>query len=303
MSQVFATGSQHGLRYIEEDDFGVTPAGNVKALRHTSTGLAVTKDTFQSEELRSDRQIADFQHGAIQAAGDVGFEFSFAEYDDLLEGALFGEWVGDVLKAGTTRHSYSMRRRFDDIGVEGRFRGVMVNTFSLSIPANAMVTGSFGLIGKEGEYADQASEAAIDASEAYSPFDSFTGEIKEGNATIAVVTSLEFVLANGLEPAFVVGANTTPRITSGRSNLTGTVSAYFANRIMLDKFIAETESSIELTLEQGNVDYEILIPRLKYSGGDNPAVGEGPIVIAMPFQAMRDSVEETNLVITRNEVT
>ncbi len=303
MSDLFAVGSQHGLRYIEEETFGVTPVGNMKALRHTSCGLAVLKDTFQSNELRSDRQISDFRHGAIQAAGEVGIEFSFAEYDDLLEGALFGEWSNDVLKAGTTRHSYSVRRRFDDIEVEGRFSGVMVNTFSLSIPANAMVTGSFGLVGKNGAYADQAEEAAITASEVYSPFDSFSGEMKEGDEVIAVVTSFDFTLMNALEHVFVVGANTAPRIVPGRSNLTGTVSAYFANKAMIDKFIAETESSVELTLQQDNVDYEILIPRLKYSGGDNPANAEGPIVISLPFQALRDSSEETNLVITRNETT
>ena len=299
----FAVGSRHGLRYIEELTFGETPAGNMNALRHTSCGLAVNKDTFQSAELRTDRQISDLRHGDIQVGGPIAMELSYAEYDDLLEGALFGDWTNDVLKAGTTSHSYSFRRRFDDIGVNGVFTGCMVDTFNLSIPANAMVTGSFGIIGKEGTYADQESEDTVTASETYSPFDSFTGEIKEGGSVIAVVTSLDFTLANALDPASVVGANTAPTITSGSSLLTGTVSAYFQTKALLDKFINETESSLELTLESGNVDYSINIPRLKYTGGDNPANDQGPIMIGMPFQAMRDETEETNIVITRNETT
>ena len=97
-----------------------------------------------------------------------------------------------------------------------------------------------------------------------------------------------------------MGSNTTPAIVPGRSNLTGTVSAYFENATLLTKFIAETESSIEFTLGNGTTkSYTFLIPRIKYSGGDNPASGEGPIVISMPFQALYDSSEATNLKITR----
>jgi len=389
----FAAGSYHGLSFIEETTFGTTPAGDPTALRHTSCGLGISKDGFQSNELRADRMISDFRHGVIRAQGDIGIEFSYGEFDSILEGALFGEWSDNVLKAGTTAKSYTLRRRFADIFLDGVFTGCMFNGFSLSIPANAMVTGSFDVIGKEGSYAgtqhtatltitaavgaeaggdvtttiaggtpvtttladgDSASAAAekiaasiddsslysasatdevititynavdgdntvvydpdtteaagtvsdiaasaITASQTHAPFDSFTGVLKEGDTEIAVITSIDFNLQNGLEPTFVVGANTTPRIVPGRSNLTGSISAYFENKALLDKFIDETESSIELELGSTNNKYDFLIPRIKYTGGDNPASGEGPIVLNMPFQALYDTTEETNLKITR----
>jgi hypothetical protein len=387
----FAAGSYHGLSYIAETTFGTTPAGTYQALRHTNCSLALTKDGFQSNELRDDRQISDFRHGVLRVGGDIGIEFSYSEFDDMLEAALFGEWSDNVLKAGTTAKSFTMRRRFADILLDGFFTGCMVNSFNLSIPANAMVTGGFGLVGKSASYSgslhtvtitatnectsaedatvtvagvettvalttseDDTTEVATaiataldavsgytatsssavvtltypavdgvyavsysagttgatatvgtpavtdaDASATHSPFDSFTGVLQENSSTIAVITSIELNLQNGLEPTFVVGSNSTPSITPGRSNLTGTVSAYFENKTLLDKFINETESSIELELGSTSNKYDIEIPRIKYTGGENPASGEGPIVINMPFQALYDSGEGTNLKITR----
>jgi hypothetical protein len=262
----------------------------------------MNKDTFESEELRDDRQIADLRHGQQQTGGDIGFELSFAEYDDLLAGALFGDWASDTLKVGTAVHSYSFRRRYNDIGVEGLFRGCMVNNFSLSVPANNIVTGSFGIVGADGEYVDSPTEATIVPSETYDAFDSFTGEISEGGTPIAIVTSLDLTLTNNIDPAFVVGSAISPRMNPGKSNLTGTVSAYFQDKSLIQKFIDETISSISFTLERvadTTVSYTFTIPKLKYTGGDNPADGDGSIMLDLPFQALYDDVEDTNLKIDR----
>lgn len=304
----FASGGSHGLTYVAEPQFGnpgATPT--MKALRHTSCGLVLSKDSFQSNELRNDRQISDLRHGAIRAGGDIGIEFSYGEFDALLEGALFGDWEANVLKAGTKEKSFTFQRAFTDIGQYGIFKGCMISGFSLNIPANAMITGSFSVVGKEAEYKNTPIVGtAATPSQTFSPFDSFSGALKEGGANVAVITSIDLGLDNRLEPVFVVGSKFTPKIVAGRSNLTGSVSAYFQDGAMLDKFINETESSIEFIFgpmtgggEPGPNSYKFTIPRLKYSGGDNPASGEGPIVLNMPFQGLLDSVSGTNLIIER----
>lgn len=81
-----ATGSRHSMAYIEETVYGTTPATpKFTHIRHTSTSLALTKETIQSEELRSDRQISGFKHGNKQVGGDVSIELSLGSFDDLLE--------------------------------------------------------------------------------------------------------------------------------------------------------------------------------------------------------------------------
>jgi hypothetical protein len=98
-----------------------------------------------------------------------------------------------------------------------------------------------------------------------------------------------------------VGDPTTPQIVPGRSNVTGTVRAKFENLTALNKFINETESSISVTLESDEGgDWTILIPRIKYSGGEiNVTSPDEAVEINMPFQALRDSSEATNIKITR----
>ena len=87
-----ASGSRQALKYVEEATYGVTPATpEFRHFRHNSNTLNLTKDAFQSEELRSDRQIADFRHGARQAGGDVVSEFSAESHDAMLAAALCGE--------------------------------------------------------------------------------------------------------------------------------------------------------------------------------------------------------------------
>ena len=84
-----ANGSRHSMRYIAESTYGTTPATPAfKPIRHTSTTLGLSKESLQSEEIRDDRQIADFRHGAYQVGGDMNIELSFASFDDLLEAVL-----------------------------------------------------------------------------------------------------------------------------------------------------------------------------------------------------------------------
>lgn len=300
----FATGARHELSFIAESVFGTTPVSPaMKRLRHKSTTLNLTKQSFTSEEIRADRQIVDMRHGTKQVGGDIAFELSYGSFDDFLEAACFNTFATDVLKVGTTFKSFTIERRFLDVGRYGLFTGCAVNTLSLSIRPNAIVEGTLGIVGKDGSYSAASIDSTIEDVTTNSPFDSFSGVLEEGEASIATVTALELNLNNGLDPAFVVGSATTPQIVFGRSNLTGTLSAYFENQTLLNKFINETESSLSLALTDpaGN-ELEIELPRIKYSGGDLPVQGEGGITMSMPFQALYDQTAGSNLVITRTPV-
>lgn len=286
-----ASGAYHGLIFEEETEWGdLNASEDMTELRHTSCSLVLNKDSFQSNELRSDRQISDLRHGVKRTSGDIAFELSYGEYDLLLEGALFGSWTDDVLSAGTTVNSYTIERQFADITQYGLFTGVMVNGMTIEIPANVMVTGTFNLVGKDATYSGATRDATANASQTESPFDSFTGTIEEGGVSIAIVTALTIKLENGVDPKFAVGTSSASDKIVGRSNVTGTVTAYFENLTLLNKFINETGSSIKVTLEDssGNTQ-EHYLPNIKYTGANNPASGEGEITLTMPFQALLGS--------------
>lgn len=302
-----ANGSRHTMRYVAEVTPGVTPANPIwKRLRHTGTTLGLSKESLQSEELRDDRMIADFRHGAFQVGGDVNFELSFGSFDDWLEAVLMGTWTADVLKAGTVRRSFSVERFFGDIATLDkpyhRFTGVELNTLALAINANAMLTGTFSVVGR-GMATDTVvlTGATYPAGTTTSPLDSFTGSLEEAGVPIAVITEMSLSLENGIEPRFVVGSKQSITPSVARSNLTGQITAYFENSLLLDKFINETESNIVFEMPDGAGNkYIVNIPRVKYTGGQPDVDGEGPITLAMPFQALLDPTEGTNIVITRD---
>lgn len=301
-----ADGSRHSLRITPEVTPGTTPANPVwQTVRHTGTTLALSKETLQSEELRDDRQIADFRHGAQQVGGDISIELSFGSFDTILEALLQGTWTGDVLKAGVIRRTFSAERFFADLGTVNkpyhRFQGVEFNTLALSIAANSMITGTVGVLGLTSSLAtDPIAGATITPATTTSPLDSFTGTLEEAGTAIAVVTELTLNLDNGMAARFVVGSKTSIKPSVARSNLTGQVTAYFEDSRLLDKFINETTSSLTFTMPDGEGNsYEVTIPRLKYTGGQPDVAGEGPITLSMPFQALLDPTQGTQILIER----
>ena len=301
-----ANGAQHSLHYVAETTYGTTPSTpSFTPLPHTGTTLAVTKDAIESETIKGDRQVDDFRHGNKSVSGDVTSELEYGAFDDILEAVLCGTWATDILKAGVTRRSFTLQRKFADLTTPEfhTYTGCEFNSMALSVAPNAMVGVTFGVIGKNLSLATTAITGSTFGSDpTTSPFDSFTGSITEGGSSIATVTAIEMSLENGIEPLFSVGSQTTNRPSIGRSRLTGTLTTYFENRTLYEKFLNETSSSIVLTLTDldGN-DYEISMPNVKYNTGQPDVAGEGAVTIAMDFVALYDSTDESQIKITRTD--
>ena len=312
-----ADGSRHSLFAVEETVSNTTPSSPaLDTVRITGTTLGLAKDSLESGEIRSDRQIADFRLGANQVSGDINFELSYGSLDQFLEAVLCSaDWATDTpiagtdqLKAGSERRTFSFIRYFADILDKPYFiyTGCELTSLKLNIAANAMITGSFGVIGRGHTLAADLSglgTPTYNAVSTTSSLDSFTGTLNEGGSPIAVITEVNFTLENGIAPRFVVGSADGISPSIGRSNLKGNISAFFENVTLIEKFINGTESEMDLTLPDaaGN-EQKIIVPRIVYTGGQPDVEGEGPVLVNMPFQAILDSTESTNFVLERTPV-
>ena len=297
-----ATGSRHDMAYVAESTFGTTPTTPVFVpIRHTGTTLGLSKDAIESEELRQDRQIAHYRHGNKSVSGDVNIELSYGSFDDLLQATLAGSWASDVLLAGTTRRSFTIERHHSDINKYLRSTGCSFNSMSLSVAPNSMVTGSFSIIGKSFTVASTAISGATYSSETTSaPFDSFTGSVNEGGSSVAVVTGIELSVDNGMEALYVVGSDETLLPSIGKSTVTGSITAYFENSLLIDKFISETASSLEFTLtDQAGNSYIFELPNVKYNSGNPEVGGPGAITVSLDFVPLYDSGTGSQIQITR----
>ena len=305
----FASGSEHSLYYVAETTIGTTPTSPAfKTFRHTGTSLALTKETIESEELGG-RQIKCFRHGNKQVGGSNDFELSYGDFDDMLEAVLMGTWATDTptagtdqLKVGSTRRGFTFERYFADINKRIRYEGCEVNEVSISVAPNAVVTGSFGVVGVDQDSVNtQLAGATYAAPSSQCPFDSFSGTITENGSPIAIVTQIELTLTNNIEAQFVIGSAAVADKSLGKSNCSGTLTAYFDDVTLLNKFVQETSSSLEFTLvAQDGSELRFELPNIKYNGGQPDVSGDGPVTIALPFQALYDATAESQIVIERN---
>lgn len=209
-----------------------------------------------------------------------------------------------VLKAGTTRRSFSVLRHFSDQTAEPYhlFKGIEFNTLALAVNPTAIVSATFGTLGREGAAPAEnpPTGSTFAAATATAPLDAFTGELKSGANVVGEVTEFSINLENGLEVRNVVGSKLTIRPSVGRSNLTGSATVYFEDASFLKKFINEEDTSLSIELPDGaGNSYIFTIPRFKFTGGQPDVSGQGSVTLAMPFQGVLDPTTGSNIIVRR----
>lgn len=65
-------------------------------LRRVTSNLDMKKDTYQSNEMRADRQIADFRHGVRSIEGSISGELSPGTYEKFMAAILRKAWAAGV---------------------------------------------------------------------------------------------------------------------------------------------------------------------------------------------------------------
>lgn len=299
----FAQGSRTDLKYVVESSFGVTPSAPAMIqLPYNSHSLNLTKQRVQGNEIQSDRIPRVDRHGNRNVAGDIVVDLRDSDYDDLLESAFFSTFASNgELKVGTSQQFLTIEDAAEDITQYRQFVGMGVSQLGISIAPNQMVQATFSMIGKDLTQAQTSLDATPTAPSGGEPFDSYSGSIKDGGSTIAIVTSLNFTLTNSLAPTFVVGSAATPQLEFGRAVVEGTLAAYYEDATLINKFINETESSIEVTVDDptSGSAYTFLFPAVKYNGADVPVPDPQSRIVTLPFVALYDATEETNIKLTK----
>lgn len=84
-----ASGVAKSVRYKVEATYGTAPgASGGQLLRRVTSDLGLTKETYQSNEIRADYQVADFRHGVRRVGGSLKGELSPKTYADFMAAAL-----------------------------------------------------------------------------------------------------------------------------------------------------------------------------------------------------------------------
>lgn len=308
----FSQGSRTRLSFIEEVTFGTTPGGNFTEIPYNTHSLDLSKERVQGNEIVEDRIPRYDRHGNRTAGGDIAVDFRADAYDSFLESAMFSTWdtapssAPDELKVGTTPKYFSIEDYAADIDQARLFSGMAVSQASFSIRPNQMVATTFSMVGKNMTIGD--SEKTVNSATLNQPFDAYSGDLEvsdNGTTTVAItsVTSLEFSINNSLNPTFVVGESTTPQLEYGMAQIEGTFTAYYEDELLINRFLNETETALRVSINDPSAanEYVFFFPKIKVNGAAVPVDNPQSRIITIPFVALYDDTEQSNLVILRPE--
>lgn len=310
-------GSRSALSLISEVTFGVTPSTpTFIELPYTSHSLNLTKQRVSGTDIQADRMLRVDRHGNRSVGGDIvvdlrgGSGSNAGNYDALLESAFMNTFSTNVLKVGTTIKTFSIEDSANDTGSTDAFRlftGMGVSKLGVSIKPNSMVQATFSMVGKDMSASLTTAATALTAAAVNKPYDAYSGTIKISDAggtlaSIAIITGIDFSIDNAFNPTYVIGSSTTPQLEYGRATVEGTITAYFEDISLINRFLNETETAFEVQVDSPDTTAgtTFLFPRIKINAADVPVGGTGSRVISLPFVALYDTTEATNLKLTRH---
>jgi hypothetical protein len=309
-------GSRSSLSFIPEVTFGTTPATpTFIELPYTSHSLNLTKQRVTGTDIQADRMLRVDRHGNRSAGGDIavslrGTTTGAANYDAFIESAFMNAFSTNTLKVGTTLKSFSIEDSANDTGSTDAFRlftGMAVSKMGISIKPNSMVETTFSFAGKDMAASLTSAATTLTAAATNKPYDAYSGTIKIADAggtlaSIAIITGIDFSIDNAFNPTYVIGSATTPSLEYGMATVEGTITAYFEDITLINRFLNETETAFEVQVDSPDTTagMTFMFPRIKISAADVPVGGTGARVITLPFVALYDTTEATSIKLTRH---
>lgn len=95
-----ARGISKVVAYAKETTFGtLAPVGSGKQLRRTSSDFTSTRESYESAEIRTDQQVADFRLGTRSTEGSLAGELSGGSYADWIQAVLARDFTAGGTEA------------------------------------------------------------------------------------------------------------------------------------------------------------------------------------------------------------
>lgn len=86
---MISKGTAKVVSYKKETTWGtLAGAAGAKQLRRVTASTNLAKETYESAEIRTDRQLADYRHGVRSATGSLNGELSPSSYADFMQAIL-----------------------------------------------------------------------------------------------------------------------------------------------------------------------------------------------------------------------
>lgn len=212
-----------------------------------------------------------------------------------------------MIRNGVTENSFVLEKFFSDKTQYMAFSGCVVSQMTLNFVTGDFLAGTFEFLGKSMARAGAtAGSGAYGAASTTTPMNAVVNvkSVIEGGTEVVspkAVNQLTVTLNNNLRGLKAIGFLGNFDIGHGRSNIGGTMQMYFEDGAEVDKFIAGTETSLELRVADaaGN-GYVISFPRIKFVSQEvNAGAIDQDVFLDMEWQAIREPTNDYTVQIDR----
>ena len=303
-----AYGWNAKLLIAEEKEYGVLPDTNYRQIPFISSSLDSEQGLISSNVLGLGRDPTQPFQDVINVDGDMVVPVDMRNIGLWLK-AIFGIPTTSETEDGAYSHdfesgktsipSYSIEVGLPEIPQFIRFMGVRANSiaFNFQRSGEAQVTVNLMAQGETG-----ATTTINSAPEVfnYTRVSQFQGYIKSGGELLANITSASVTYSNNLEKIETIRSDgKVEAIDLGVASLSGSISAKYADNILLDKARSGTPVDIELgyqlseSLKLVITCHEVYLPKPKRS-----VDGPGGIECSYDFQGAKDQTLDKMMTVT-----
>lgn len=291
---------------------GVNGAVTWSTLRRNSESLNFSIENVQSEELRADRVESDLVQVSASSAGDVSSELSYGSFDDFLQAVYCGTWSTNVLRNGSTRRFFTIRKGFPDITPDPQYhlhRGCMVEGLDLSFEIGQIAQVTFNVLGfgidpdfgvMNATFPGETVNAALSTTpmNAVTNFQDFT---LDGVPYSGCISKLSMNLKNNGRAIQCLGTLGARDMQLGTLEVTGDVEFYFNDPSIYNRYVKGFEFDLRFALQDaaGN-RYDFVLPRCKLESGEVAAGGRNTdVMVTGSYRALYNSASTYVAQLTR----
>lgn len=295
MSRAYGWNAQ--LLVAEESEYGVLPDSGYRQIPFISSSLDSEQSLVSSNVLGLGRDPTQPFQDVINVDGDMAIPIDFRN---------IGVWLRAIFGAPTTTNdetvythtfesgktsipSYSLEIGLPEVPQYIRFLGVRANSIAFNFARSGEAQATINLMAQ----GESGSETSIESSAevyTYTRVSQFQGYIKSGGELLANITSASATYSNNLEKIETIrNDGKVEAIDLGVASLTGSISAKYADNILLDKARAGTPVDIELGYQLSDSMklviscHEVYLPKPKRS-----IDGPGGIECSYDFQGAKE---------------
>ena len=252
MSRAYGWNAQ--LLIAEESEYGVMPDTGYRKIPFISSSLDSEQNLLSSNVLGLGRDPTQPFQDVINVDGDMAVPVDVRNIGIWLK-AIFGEPTTTEADGVYTHAfesgkiaipSYSLEVGLPEVPQFIRFLGVRANSIAFNFQRSGEAQVTLNLMAQ----CEKGSTTAIDAAPdvyKYTRVSQFQGYIKSGGEFLANVTSANVTYSNNLEKIETIrNDGKVEAIDLGVASLSGSVSARYADNVLLDKARSGTPVDLEL---------------------------------------------------------